>query len=66
MAISLKRHFYVHLTDFYHEYLMENCPHMKVRIGLGDDSVPPGNKPLPEPTLTKICAVKQRHQAAMS
>ena len=37
-----------------------------VNIGSGNDLVPSGNKPLPEPMLTPIHVAKCRHKATMS
>ena len=47
-------------TDYFHELSQHHCdgtgPYWrKVNIGSGDGLVPSGNKPLPEPMLTKIC-----------
>ena len=36
-----------------------------VNIGLGNGSVPSGNKPLPEPMLPLIYVVKWRNQASV-
>ena len=33
----------------------------EVNIGSGNDLVPSGNKPLPEPMLIQICVVISRH-----
>ena len=41
-------------------------PHWKVNIGPGDDLVPSGNKPLPEPVLTKISDAIQQPQCIKS
>ena len=54
-----------------HILFLRNCSQVNARkclvnIGPGNGLVPPGNKPLPEPMLTKINVAIWSHQASMS
>ena len=54
--------FHMHINERYLEHFLWNHPHVNatrphwwlVKIGSGNDYVPSGNKPLPEPMLTQI------------
>ena len=47
-------------------FLVKLPSHECVNIGSGNDLVPSGNKPLPEPMLTQIHVAKWHHKATMS
>ena len=68
-VIILKCNLQIHFADSVHELLLCNCSLMdaaehiwwQFNIGSGNGLVPSGNKPLPEPMLTKACVDIWRH-----
>ena len=66
--------FRTHFNAKYLKYFLWNCHQVKaktphwslVNIGSGNGLVPSGNKPLPEPMLTKIYVAIWCHKATMS
>ena len=69
-AVTLKEpnNFQTHVKDRYLEHFMLNCPEKSTRpaliiVNIGSDNgvIPSGNKPVPEPVLTRIYAALWRH-----